>query len=281
MEINALATGQKSNIQKISSCISRIIGLWLETEHGKHWAALARSFEVPTSMVLEGLHRTKVVKERSKEVTLTKKPKRPSKRIEVLSLEEANILIKLEKAFDDYSDYIKSLHESVPINKIVDVRKHIRELIAAMWLVVERVSAPLTKRRTAFTAGLSESEKKKININKAFVQSLENDFFSSVKADRALFYTISPQPLLIKALDRELLGELGKCEVNIHYILVPEGTNPLIASCFQSFGTKTATPVVERRPAGKNKKKRATKVEHFSDEDQRSDQEDPDRQLID
>jgi len=267
MEINALATGQKSNIQKLSICISRLVSLWLETEMGKHWCVLAKSFEVPSSAVLEGLHRTKVVKEKGKDKILIKKPKRPSKRIEVLSLEEANILSFIEKPFDDYSEFIKSLGESIAINKIVETRKKVKSIIAAMWIVVEKVSAPLTKRRTAFLAHLSESERKKQNINKAFIESLKSEFFSPIKEDNNLFYTISPIPLLLKAVNKELVVEVSKIEISIHYIVIPQGTNPLISNVVQTFANQTGIRVHDVRPSFKPKKKRATQVDQFSDEE--------------
>jgi hypothetical protein len=136
-----------------------------------------------------------------------------------------------------------------------------------MWIVVEKVSAPLTKRRTAFVAHLSESERKKQNINKAFIESLKSEFFGSLKEDRNLFYTISPVPLLLKALNRELIVEVSKIEISIHYIVIPDNTNELIKTTINTFATQTGVQVFNERPSFKPRKKRATQVEHFSDED--------------
>jgi hypothetical protein len=267
LELNAIASGAKANITKLQSLIPRLVGIWLESKVGQIWADLARNYKVPVPMILEGLHRTKVVKEKGKDIVLIKKPKRPSKRIEVLSVEEARILESLEKPFTQYKEFIRNLDKEIAIKDIKAARDSISKLIQAMWLVVEKVSAPLTKRRTALVAHMSESERKKVTINKAFIQSHVNNNFADCKMDKAVLYTISPIPLLLKCGFPEDVSSASKCEVNLHYVVIPEQSTTTVQEVMWSFSKLCNIECVNTRPIAQRKRRGPTKVDEFDDAD--------------
>jgi hypothetical protein len=218
-------------------------------------------------MILEGLHRTKLVKEKGKDIVLTKKPKRPSKRIEVLSVEEARVLEFLEKPFDEYKEYLTSLGKTVAIADISKARNHLSKIIQAMWLVVEKVSAPLTKRRTPLVSHLTENERKKTTINKGFIEAHKNNNFADCKDDKSNIYTLSPIPLLLKAGSREMISQAAKCDVDIHYILVPSDVEGIVRDCMTAFSVMTEIELVVTKPVKSKKSRKAQKVERFSDEE--------------
>jgi len=156
IEIGAIATGQKANIAKLPSTFTRLVELWIDTEEGKVWSTLAFTYNIPTPLILDGLHKKVVEKVKGKDVVHIKKPKRPSKRIEVLSKLEKQLIMQYEIPFDDYKKKMQDLGKEISINLIKSVREELKLLIQKMWLVVEKFSAPLTKRRTAMIAHLSE-----------------------------------------------------------------------------------------------------------------------------
>jgi len=241
--------------------------LWLETDIGKEWSSMAKSYQVPTPMILEGLHRTKVIKEKGKDVVQTKKPKRPSKRIEVLSVGEVKLLERLESPFDEYKAAVNSLGKSVAIKDIVKTRKDLSKIIQAMWLVVEKVSAPLTKRRTPLMSGLTENAKKRTTLNKAFLLKLSNSNFAECKADKNSVYTHSPVPLIVKCGSQEEVRAASNCEIEIHYIVCPPDCNEVVRECMTQFSAMTKIELVDARPKKVKKSKKAQRVDTFSDEE--------------
>jgi len=266
LELSALAVGPKSNLSKLQILFPRLIGLSLETTLGAKWSNFARSFKVPTPMILEGLHRSKIIKEKGKDVTLTKKPKRPSKRIEVLSVQEANILTRLETPFDEYKNYLEHIGNEVDIDKIRIVRAKVSKLIQDMWKVVERVSAPLTKRRTALVSHMTDNERKKLNINKGFIQSCINNQFADCKDDKGRLYTLSPIPLVLKCGSQEEVISASKCDVQILYVLIPYECAETVREVLVTYASLINVPVVDQRPVIKKKSRKAQQVEEFEDD---------------
>jgi hypothetical protein len=238
--------------------------MWLELKAGTLWLERARNYKVPTPMILDGLHRTKVIKERGKDIVLTKKPKRPSKRIEVLTVEEANILRRMERPFDEYKEFLSNLGKEVAISDIRSVREKISRLIQAMWLVVEKVTAPLTKRRTALVAHMNENERKKVNINKNFIQSYINNQFADCKDDAARLYTLSPIPLFLKCGSQQEITSAAKCEIKIQFFVVPDNIDTAVIECMIAFSKITNVEMVTARPQRK-KNRGPTQVEEFDD----------------
>jgi hypothetical protein len=187
-------------------------------------------------MILEGLHKRVTEKVRGKDVVHIKKPKRPSKRIEVLSPLEKKLISQYEKPFDDYKETVKALGKEVKIGDIKSVRERLRAIIQAMWLVVEKFSAPLTKRRTALCNHLSEAERKKLNFNKAYIDKLRSSNFAPcVYGDHANLFTLSPVPILAKC-DPKYIIEANKVSFRVGYIFLEQTMTPDIKELMQDYG---------------------------------------------
>jgi hypothetical protein len=251
VEISAIAGGQKANLQRIPQCLSKIVELWLETDNGKAWSSLAVQYKIALPVVIEGLHKRVTEKVKGKDIVHIKKPKRPSKRIEVLSALEKKLIASFEKPFDDYKKTLKDLGNEISIGKIKGVRDVIRQHIHDMWAVVERFSAPLTKRRTALIAHLSENERKKLNFNKSFIDKLRADHFGNViyGGDAATIYTLSPIPILAKC-GSEFIVEANKITIKTSFIYYDPGLKTDVEELLLDFcrivNVKVTNKVTER-----------------------------------
>jgi hypothetical protein len=271
-EIGAISTGNKSGIGLLYQSIVRLVNIFISTRLDKRWKELAESYTVPTPLVLEGLHRKKVVKVKNKDKVQIKKPKRPSKRIEVLSPTEVKILEITEKPFNEYKDYVNGLEKEIAVSKLKAVRERVSELIRLMWLVVEKASAPLTKRRTPFMKSLSEAERKKHVMNKSFVDQAIQDQYFWHNTDMGDLYTLSPIPLVLKVGSDNMKVAASMCKfLKEKRILVPIDCDPMLADAMLSFAIMSGYKVVHREDRI-DKKKGARKVDRFSDE---SDKEPP------
>jgi hypothetical protein len=227
LEISAIALTSKSNTQRLVSCIARLIDLWLHTKEGIAWTALTGTYQVAVPLILEGLHRTVTEKgKNNKDVVRVKKPKRPSKRLEVLSPYEAKLIRGSEQAFDDYKAKIKTLGKVINISDIKKAREDLKVLIISMWNCVEKFSAPLTKRRTVFTAHLSESDRKRLNFNKQYIEMLRASNFRACIYDKSHIYTLSPIPLINKA-DDKLVIYTNKIIIENNNIVIPDDAEPI------------------------------------------------------
>jgi len=254
IEVNAIASTQKSNTHRLTSCIVKLVELWLNTTEGKDWSSLALKYKVATPLILEGLHRKVVTKVRNKDEVRVKKPKRPSKRIEVLSPIEAKLIAEHEKAFDDYKKKCTSLGKEIEISSIKKTREELSTLIRDMWTVVEKFSAPLTKRRTALVSSLTEGERKKLNFNKAFIDRMRNENFATTcLGETANTYTLSPIPILNKCGDRYLI-DANKIRIEMNWILIPDNVGAEVQEIFQYFATMINRKVYTENPRVRDKR---------------------------
>jgi len=268
LEFSAIATGQKSNTSKLTQCVSKLVELWQVTDEGKRWFEFALTYKIPTPMILDGLHKTVTEKVKGKDVVKIKKPKRPSKRIEILSKLERNLIAEEEKPFIDYKEKMKSLGNEIPINLIKSTRDSLRELIQKMWAVVEKFSAPLTKRRTAMLAPLTEQERRKVIFNKAYVDRLRAENFQSVVlGDIANLYLLSPTQLLLKC-DVKYAISTNRILIKKDFILIEDSIDEKVASLYRDYAAIVRLPVRTTMPQPKPARRRHTKEqEDWSDED--------------
>jgi REP element-mobilizing transposase RayT len=265
MECSAIATSQKSNLHQLPNCIIQLVHMWLKFEAGGRWSTLALTYKVSTPLILEGLHRTKIEKLKGKDIVRTKKPKRPSKRIEVLCNAEREILLKDENVFEDYKSYLKKLDKDVDIDKIKLQRDHIKDLITQMWTIVERYSAPLTKRRTILVAHLNEAQRKKMDFNKAFIQKHIDNEFADCKTHKSNLYVLSPIPILLKKNQAEWNRDIAMCDITLHYTLIPVSVQSIVRESLTEFANLTKSKIVTKRPIKKGKKG-GILVEKFDEE---------------
>jgi len=191
------------------------------------WSGI--SYEIPLGTALEGLHRTKEVKTRTGTKKVPVHPSRPSGRIEVFGPGEIEFIKADERPFDKYKETLEpySKGQMVPIKDVTTLRTNAKSCITAMWEVVQRFSAPLTKRRTTALAYASKKGKGTINLTK---QSWD-DLLELIrhKKDRKEVALFSPLPLEIKSASKImgaeeinqkeravsgllLLSELRKCD---------------------------------------------------------------------
>jgi hypothetical protein len=237
LELSAIAISSKSNTQRLLSCIVKLIDLWLPTTNGAAWAALVGSYMVSVPLILDGLHRTVTEKgPKGKDRIRTKKPKRPSKRIEILSPIEAKLIKGCEKAFDDYKAKIKSLGKEIKISDIKATRDTLKGLIVDMWTCVEKFSAPLTKRRTILTEHLTESDRKRLNFNKQYMDMLRANHFSVCTHSKNHVYTLSPIQILLKADNMNAIYT-NKIVFEQRNIVVPEDLPESIKDIFLEFAS--------------------------------------------
>jgi hypothetical protein len=234
----------------------------------KEWFALAETYKVPVAVALDGLHKTKTIKEKGKTKVIPKKPKRPSKRIEVLFDAEKSILKSMEVPFDEYSEYVKSLGKEIQVSMVKRARQNVGELIHKMWLCVEKTSAVITKRRTAFLAPLSEQERKKINFNKAFVEKQIAEFRKRPDEYMESILSLSPKALFSKIVDPNQQGELAKIQLSYLTVVHPPDTKlpDAMITAFEEYCRAFGMRKIDA-PHTKTKN-RPQKVKFFEDEDQ-------------
>jgi hypothetical protein len=125
-------------------------------------------YGLPLGDALKGLHRTKTIRvkgNQSKNEPIH--PSRPSQRIEVFSEAEKDLIGRSEEPFDNYKKLLtdSAADQKVDIYKLKDFRAEAHKLINAMWEVVNRFTAPLTKRRQLVLANMPKRGKA-INFTK-------------------------------------------------------------------------------------------------------------------
>jgi hypothetical protein len=268
VELSAISLGSQSNISALYQTLVRLVGEYALLDACKGWRNLCLDLKVPTSAVIEGLHRRKTVREKNKDKIIIKKPKRPSKRIEVLSEFEREIIQSNENSFTEYKNYIKSLDKEIPIANISKVRERISADIQSMWLCVEKCSAPLTKRRTPLLKRLTQQERAKVSLSKPYVQDCITNKFSWI-TDRNDLYTLSPIPLIMKVGSKQEITSVSLCSVETNYVLIPVHTVDSVGHAMNYFAKITDIPVVNTREkrAKRSKGKHNKNVSTFTDSD--------------
>jgi hypothetical protein len=207
LELSGISRGNKSNIANLASTLHRVVNRFIKSFRGQ-WETLVQKYKIPTSMLLAGMHRTRIVKVKGKDTSVPKKPKRPSKRVEVFLTSEVQLLSKRESAFDDYKTLVKNLGDSVKVQDIVNARKDIAKAIDDMWKCVESVSAILTKRRTAIMTGM-DTKAKGFTFNKTLMTKCVAESFGHIRQNPEAMYTISPVPLLKKIGSSKTMIEIS------------------------------------------------------------------------
>jgi len=156
-------------------------------------------YNIPLGQALEGLHRSKTVKERGKDKIVPIHPNRPSQRIEVFSKAEQELLKQSENAFNRYDELLAPYkkEQSVAIKYVPAFRKAASKAINDMWEVVQRFTAPLTKRRTIAYTYISKKGKGTLSLTKqSWMDILE---LIRQKGDRKDISLFSPLPLEVKS----------------------------------------------------------------------------------
>jgi hypothetical protein len=267
LEVAAIAANQTAKVSRVTQVLVKLVELWSLTSTGKYWLNLAMTYKIPTPMILEGLHKTVVEKVKGKDHVRTKKPKRPSKRIEVLSRLESELLRRYETPFDEYKTKMKSLGNEIDIKDVKEVRQKLKDLINSMWIVVEKFSAPLTKRRTAMCAHLTENDRKKLNFNKAYVDKLRSEQFSTVTmGDKANMYTLSPIPIFLKCQETKYVVSANKISMDITYILVPKECDQDVRDIVYDYARIIGVRPTDTLPEIRRKKRHGPSKTNWKDQ---------------
>jgi len=200
---------------------------------------------------------------------LSKKPKRPSERVEIYSVAERMYLKKFEEPFEKYSELVNGLPANIKINQVKNVRQDVAKRIEECWLFVEKVSATITKRRSAFLCDIPEKDRKKINFNAAFVKTrIEEIKAGDIEYLQAIQY-LSPIPLLAKLLGGEEVAALSTIKWSSARLVIPDIArfSPEVNGIFDEYVKTFALDEIRVRQH-KREKASARKVEHFSDEEE-------------
>jgi hypothetical protein len=203
-------------------------------------------FYIPLGVAMEGLHRTRVIQDKGRQKTTIIHPNRPSQRIEIVSQGESKMVESDEIAFDNHKTLLDGFKETqmVEISRVIDLRKALKQSISNCWEVVQRYTAPLTKRRTVAMTYLSKRGKGSVNLNK----QAWNDLLDTIrdKGDRKDINLFAPLELERKnqALQLEI-GAIAERENALNGRLTLEDlkqTDFADSSAWVSFFTQFGTP---------------------------------------
>lgn len=263
LEINAKAKSKESHINVVKETLRKLIAQYLKFHQSAEWFNLALGYRIPVALALEGLHKSKTVKVKNRVETQIKKPKKPSKRIEVYLESERIVLSKLEEGFAKYSEYVKSLpKEGISASEIVNVRTTVRTMIASCWSIVERTSAIITKRRAPLLAEGSEKRNDK-DLTKAKVdKALEMLRQKPLHESWETLATINPKKLLIKICPEDALY-LSKMELNHTGYVLPDidklsdNSRAVMEEFIKTFGLSPGRTLAKAPKVSKRAQQRA------------------------
>jgi len=140
----------------------------------KYAEAYARDISIPAyldikihvSEVVKGLHRRVKRKVRGKEILVTITPNRPSRRVEILTSEEQQLIEGCEGVFTAYENKISNLTKNyVKIRDVLTVRAELSTLINKQWELVRKIS-PVLSPRSKILSELIKKELKKNDLTK-------------------------------------------------------------------------------------------------------------------
>jgi len=126
-------------------------------------------YKVPSSKVLEGLYRYKEKVVKGKKKSVPKKPKRPSKRIEVIYPEERLFIDMYEGCFIEFNNLTTRLKAGVAFSECEKEYLAAAGLTSKKWEIVKRFSAPLSYRRKVLLK-MSKELKLKQGLTKANIK---------------------------------------------------------------------------------------------------------------
>lgn len=220
LEVNALAKTKGTKIAALRETLKKAVGAYLK-DNSSSWINLAKEYTIPKSAALEGLHKTKKTKVKGVVKTEVKKPKRPSKRVEVYLEAERLILKQEEKSFDQYSSYVKSLPEGIAAVDLPAIRLEVARLIRECWLTVEKSSAIITKRRAILLANGSDKKNDKdltkAKVEKAIAEISKKDMYEALED----LLPMNPKKLLLKFCTPEDSLILTQMELSLKGYYLP------------------------------------------------------------
>jgi len=152
----------KDNILKLLMRFIRVTGI------AEKWKFLT-SYKVPSSKVLEGLYRYKEKVVKGKKKSVPTKPKRPSKRIEVIYPEEKAFIEMYEGSFADFNSLTKKLKDGIPLDLCDKYHFDCSKLTRERWETVKRFSAALSYRRKILVK-IAKELKLKTGLTKATIK---------------------------------------------------------------------------------------------------------------
>jgi virulence-associated protein VagC len=204
-------------------------------------------YEIPLGVALEGIHRTKKIKERGREKVTTLHPRRPSERIEIFSEGEKLLIRPHETPFDHYEELLKPYQEAqkVSIKDVLELRLKAKRIINNAWEVVQNYTAPLTKRRTVAFTYISKKGKGGIALTRSSWDGLlETVRDKADHSDKSLFSPLEIERksgvISIDAIverEKALKGLLPLSKLKAS----EWATHPAWVSYFTHFGTPTRT----------------------------------------
>jgi len=207
------------------------------------WGKLLKSYKVPLSMITNNLYKKKekVIKGKKKFIPI--KPKKPSKRIEVLFQAELKIIKDDEGCFTEFKELVKSLAGGVSLDDVNKVTKELISLTTQKWQVVQKWSAPLTTRiKILLTIG-KKINNKLTKLSKNNIQSILTELTDNVGLmtfDEGLKLSSYNILVISQRFDSKYLGAFKNLILNKSLyanLRVLEGDEPLLLILNENIGT--------------------------------------------
>jgi hypothetical protein len=153
--------------------ILRILMRFLRSSNIPSKWSMLETYLIPCNKVLEGLYQTKEKMVKGKKKFVAIKPKRPSRRIEIIYPEERQYIEYSENCFSSFKKISDSIKGGCPMSKVIKVREELFLLTQMKREVVKKFSAPLSYRRKVFERIIKDHKLKK-NMNKGNLEIILN-----------------------------------------------------------------------------------------------------------
>jgi hypothetical protein len=109
------------------------------------------SITVPLSTVKHNLYKHTIKVTKGKKRSIPKKPRKPSKRIEILNSFEKSYIESFEQPWADLKDLNTTFKTGIPIYEADNLHRNMTEIISQQWNVVRKFTNYLTQKGKALT----------------------------------------------------------------------------------------------------------------------------------
>jgi hypothetical protein len=109
------------------------------------------SITVPLSTVKHNLYKHTIKVTKGKKRSIPKKPRKPSKRIEILNSFEKRYIESYEQPWADLKDLNTTFKTGIPIYEADNLHRNMTEIISQQWNVVRKFTNYLTQKGKALT----------------------------------------------------------------------------------------------------------------------------------
>jgi hypothetical protein len=176
---------------RISRFFRAIIKDWIKFSK-KEWLPWVLNCNLSLGQIVHDLNRTRTEKVKNKTKVLVVKPKRPSSRVEVFLTSEKQILRGFEKPWEDMKSFTGD-NKNVSFANILDVRNRYKRLLTLQWEVVQKFTAPLTKRQKLFREFIGKA---RVTLNRSNFEKFVLETGQSSSPSISILWDLSPIPII-------------------------------------------------------------------------------------